>query len=136
MSNRDLQSDLMRLELMRLLEALGDEIAATSDQEIRNACAESRWPLTEAAKEVRDLIAAANGNPGKARIDPFADPAGGDFELESWQPYGDAAEGGHPHLSAATLSCVASALLGTPIPCKGKGRARNAPGWGHTGRRR
>jgi hypothetical protein len=94
MSKWDLQSDLMRLELLRLLEALSDEITASTDRDIVLACVEARWPLAEAAKEVRDLLGVVTGGPGKACIDPFAEPADGGLELEGSQPHRSAAETG------------------------------------------
>jgi hypothetical protein len=51
------------LELMRLLDALADEIAATTDGEVRRVCDESS-STTAAAREVRELIGAVSGDPG------------------------------------------------------------------------
>ena len=76
------------LDLMRLLEALGSEVVATTEPEVRQACAErlmataklqwSTWPEVEAevgssiartAKEVRELIEAVTGDPDDPEID-------------------------------------------------------------------
>jgi hypothetical protein len=75
---------------MRLLEALGSEIVATTELEVRQACAEnersmataklrwSAWPelqvevgssIARTAKEVRELIEAVNGDPDGPEID-------------------------------------------------------------------
>lgn len=47
------------LDLMRLLEALANEIAVTTDYEVHQACNEGRSTV-EVAQEVRELIAAVN----------------------------------------------------------------------------
>jgi len=78
------------LDLMRLLEALGSEMVATTELDVRQACAEnersmataklrwSSWPelqvevgssIARTAKEVRELIEAVNGDPDGPEID-------------------------------------------------------------------
>jgi hypothetical protein len=79
------------IDLMRLLEALGQEIVSTTELEARQACAEDGWSMartaelkwsvwpelqvesaslmTRTAKEVRELINAVNGDPGEPEID-------------------------------------------------------------------
>jgi hypothetical protein len=59
------------IDLMRLLNALGNEIAAATEREIFQACAEARQSLTEAAIEVRELIGAVSGDPVAGDADPF-----------------------------------------------------------------
>jgi hypothetical protein len=77
------------IDLMRLLEALGRELVATTELEVRQACAEDGWSMARAkllssawpelqveggssmartAKEVRELIEAVTGDPGDAEI--------------------------------------------------------------------
>ncbi|SRR5258708_2124640 len=92
------------IDLMRLLEALGQEIVATKELEVRQACAEggrsmartaellwSSWPdlkveggssMAGTAKEVRELIDAANGDPDDPG-DPEIDIENGHVELKS-----------------------------------------------------
>ena len=57
------QSWPAHIELARLLEALGNEVVATTEQEVRQVCCEGGWTLRGAAKEVRELIDAVNGDP-------------------------------------------------------------------------
>jgi hypothetical protein len=78
------------IDLMRLLEALGSEVVAATELEVREACAEDGWSMARAkllwgawpelqveggpsmartAKEVRELIEAVNGDPGDPEID-------------------------------------------------------------------
>ena len=90
-----------QVDLMRLLEALGNEIVSTTELEVRRACAEdgwsmvrtaelkwSGWPelqvegassLARTAEEVRELIDAASGDPGEPKIDA----ENGDIEVGS-----------------------------------------------------
>ena len=75
------------IDLMRLLEALARDLVATTELEVRQACAEdgwsmakllsSAWPelqveggssMARTAKEVRELIEAVTGDPGDAEI--------------------------------------------------------------------
>jgi len=70
-------------DLMRLLEALGNEIVTATELEVRQACAEcgstmagtaklmwSAWSeLQEEVREVRELIDAAIGEPGEPEVD-------------------------------------------------------------------
>jgi hypothetical protein len=67
------------IDLMRLLEALGNEVVATTEPEVRQACAETGWSLRWSAREVRELINAVNGEPGE----PDIDVENGDDELKS-----------------------------------------------------
>jgi hypothetical protein len=83
------------IDLMRLLEALGNEIVSTTELEVRRACAEDGWSMARTAElkwigwyelqaelqvesaslmartaeEVRELINAVNGDPAEAEID-------------------------------------------------------------------
>jgi hypothetical protein len=57
------------IDVMRLLEALSTEIAATAEREVSQACAEARGSLVEAANEVRHLIGAVNGDLKEGDID-------------------------------------------------------------------
>ena len=78
------------IDLMRLLEALGSEVVATTELEVREACTEggssiarsklwwSTWPelrveaessVARTAKEVRELIEAVIGDSGDPEID-------------------------------------------------------------------
>jgi hypothetical protein len=79
------------IDLMRLLEALANEIVAATELEVRQACAECRstmagtaklmwsaWPeleveggssMASSAEEVRELIDAVNGEPGEPEAD-------------------------------------------------------------------
>src|SRR5260221_13896488 len=60
-------------DLMRLLEALANEIVSTTEQEVHQACAEDGWSIAMTAKlrckEVRELIDAVNGEPGELEVD-------------------------------------------------------------------
>ena len=89
------------IDLMRLLEALGNEIVSATELEVRRACAEDGWSMARAmelkwsewpelqlesgssiattANEVRELIDAANGDPGEPEIDA----ENGDIEVGS-----------------------------------------------------
>jgi hypothetical protein len=49
-------------DLTRLLEALGNELGAATDEEVRQACTGSGWSVTGAAREVRGLINAVTGD--------------------------------------------------------------------------
>src|SRR5258708_5881982 len=95
------------IDLMRLLEALANEIVSTTEQEVRQACAEnersmataklrwSAWPelqdevgssIARTAKEVRELIEAVNGDSDGPEIDgdldgPEIDVKKGHIEL-------------------------------------------------------
>jgi hypothetical protein len=65
-------------DLARLIEALSQEILAASDEELRQALAETGWSIARAASEVRALVAAAAegaDEPGAAR--PHAAAVGG-----------------------------------------------------------
>jgi hypothetical protein len=78
------------IDLMRLLEALGSEVVAATELEVREACAEGGWSMARTkllwgawpelqvevgssiartAKEVRELIEAVNGDPDGPEID-------------------------------------------------------------------
>jgi hypothetical protein len=79
------------IDLMRLLEALGNEVVAATELEVRQACAEYRstmagtaklmwgaWPelqveggssMASSAAEVRELIDAVTGEPGELEVD-------------------------------------------------------------------
>ena len=95
------------IDLMRLLEALANEIVSTTEQEVRQACAEnersmataklrwSAWPelqvevgssIARTAKELRELIEAVNGDSDGPEIDgdldgPEIDVKKGHIEL-------------------------------------------------------
>jgi hypothetical protein len=85
------------IDLVQLLKALGDEIAATTEGDVVQACAEARQSVTEAAKEVRELISAVSGDPVGADTDPF-DPKialkESHIDLEGSRPHGIIAERG------------------------------------------
>lgn len=81
------------LDLIRLLEALANEIVATTDDEVHRVCDEG-WCTAATAKEVRDLIGAVCGDPGDPDIDPGAAPTGERIELESSAHHGIVAEPG------------------------------------------
>jgi hypothetical protein len=49
------------IDLARLFEALGAEIVAATDEEVRQACVRAGCAIPGAAGEVRDLIAAVSG---------------------------------------------------------------------------
>jgi hypothetical protein len=57
------------LDLMRLLEALANEIAATTDHEVHRACSEGLCTAA-VAQEVRELIGAVSGDPAAPGMDP------------------------------------------------------------------
>jgi hypothetical protein len=78
------------LELMRLLDALANEIAATTDDEVRRVYDEDSWTKA-AAREVRELIGTVSGDPG---IDADVDPTEARIELESSTHHGNIAEPG------------------------------------------
>src|SRR5260221_6868338 len=82
------------IDLMRLLEALANEIVSTTEQEVRQACAEnersmataklrwSAWPelqvevgssIARTAKELRELIEAVDGESDCSEIDCHLD---------------------------------------------------------------
>jgi hypothetical protein len=95
------------IDLMRLLEALGSEVVAATELEVREACAEGGWSMARTkllwgawpelqvevgssiartAKEVRELIEAVNGDPDGPEIDgdldgPEIDVKKGHIEL-------------------------------------------------------
>jgi len=82
---------------MRLLEALGNEIASTTEQDVLLACAEQGWSIAMTAKlrckEVRDLIEAASGDqddPGEAELEPEK----GHIQLRTPRPLQSVAERG------------------------------------------
>jgi hypothetical protein len=57
-------------DLIRLLEALANEIVSTTEEEVRQACAFDGWSIAmTACKEVRELIDAATGEPGEPEVD-------------------------------------------------------------------
>src|SRR5258708_39495134 len=100
------------IDLMRLLEALTNEIVSTTEQEVRQACAEnersmataklrwSAWPelqvevgssIARTAKELRELIEAVNGDSDGPGIDgdldgPESDVKKGHIEIEGSGP--------------------------------------------------
>jgi hypothetical protein len=89
------------IDLVLLLNALGEEIAATAEGEVVRACDDTRQSPAEAASEVRELISAVTGDPAETDIDPF-DPDGGlkksRIELDGSRPHGIIAErGGRTH---------------------------------------
>jgi hypothetical protein len=53
-------------DLMQLLEALANEIVSTTEQDVRQVCAEDGWSMAMTTKlrckEVRELIDAASGD--------------------------------------------------------------------------
>jgi hypothetical protein len=51
------------VDLARLLDALGEEIVATTEQEVRQACDEDCRSIRAAANELRRLIGGAIGDP-------------------------------------------------------------------------
>ena len=57
------------IDLTRLLEALANEIVATTAQEVRQTCTEGRWSAGRSVKEMWELIDAVNGEPGEPEID-------------------------------------------------------------------
>jgi hypothetical protein len=78
------------LELMRLLDALANEITATTDDEVRQVYDEDSCTRA-AAREVRELIGSVSGDPG---IDTDVDPTEARIELESSTHRGNVAEPG------------------------------------------
>ncbi len=48
------------MDLVRLLEALAEEVVATTAPEVREVCAGHRWCVGRSVKEVRELIDAAS----------------------------------------------------------------------------
>ena len=57
-------------DLMRLLEALANEIVSTTEQDVLQACAEEGWSTAKlGCKEVRELIDVLNGEPGEPEVD-------------------------------------------------------------------
>ncbi len=69
------------IDLMRLLEALGNEIVSATEEEVRQACAWDGWSIAMTAKlrckEVRELIDAASGEPDEPEVEVDK----GDIEL-------------------------------------------------------
>jgi hypothetical protein len=53
----------LHTKLVRLLDALGEEIAATTDEEIRQTCAEYGRPVRSVAGEVERLLASMIDDP-------------------------------------------------------------------------
>jgi hypothetical protein len=51
------------IDLVRLLEALDEEIIAATDREIHQACAEGGHSVRTTANETRKVIGAATGDP-------------------------------------------------------------------------
>jgi hypothetical protein len=86
---------------MQLLDALGTEIAATTEGEAVQAGMEVRQSLAEAAREVRGLIRAASVDPAEADPAPFDPDIGsgkGRINVEGSRPRGIIAErGSRPH---------------------------------------
>ena len=56
------------LDLERLSTALAGEIAAMPDRELRRLLAEIGYPIATTAQEVREVIAAASGEPAAAAL--------------------------------------------------------------------
>jgi hypothetical protein len=60
-------------DLMRLLEALANEIVSTTEEEVRQACAWDGWSIAMTAKlrckEIRELIEAVSGERGEPEVD-------------------------------------------------------------------
>jgi hypothetical protein len=81
------------IDLMQLLGALGEEIAAATEGEVVQAGLEARQSLTETAREVRELIRAASGDPAEP-FDPDIGPGEGRIDLEGSRPRGIIAERG------------------------------------------
>jgi hypothetical protein len=85
------------IDLMRLLEALGNEIVSTTEQDVRQACGEHGWSIAMTAKlrckEVRDVIDAASGDqddPGEVELEPEK----GHIQLRTPRPLQSVAERG------------------------------------------
>jgi hypothetical protein len=81
------------LDLMRVLEALANEIAITTDSEVHQACNEGRC-MAAVAQQVRELIGAVSGDPGALGIDADVDPRNERIDRESSALRGNAAEPG------------------------------------------
>jgi hypothetical protein len=77
------------LDLMRLLEALANEIAATTDYEVHQACSEGLCTAA-VAQEVRQLIGAVSGDPAA----PGRDAQDERIDLERSAHPGNGAEPG------------------------------------------
>ncbi len=62
------------MELTRLLEALGEELVATTEQEVTLACGLDGHSVPETASEVREMIGTLTGDLGDphVRIAPVA----------------------------------------------------------------
>jgi hypothetical protein len=78
------------IDLMRLLEALSTELAATTEAEVLQAGAEARSPLADAAREVRELI----GDPGEAEVLQSIDRREGGVERENLRHHRSVTERG------------------------------------------
>jgi hypothetical protein len=83
------------IDLMRLLEALSTELAVTTETEVLQAGVEARWPLAEAAREVRELIGALNGDPGEAEVLQSIDRTEGGVERENLRHHRSVTERGN-----------------------------------------
>jgi hypothetical protein len=64
-----------RLDLVRLIEALSNEILAASDEEVRASATHGRT-IASAAREIRLLVEAACADVDLGSIGPGAGPAG------------------------------------------------------------
>jgi hypothetical protein len=82
------------LDLMRLLEALANEIAAATDDEVHRACTGEGRCMAAIAREVRELIGAASGAPGAPGIYADVDPQDERIDLERSAHPANAAEPG------------------------------------------
>jgi hypothetical protein len=58
------------IDLIRLLEALGQEFAATTEEEVRQACAAYGYSVRVAASEVRRVLAPMIEDPVRRGEDP------------------------------------------------------------------
>jgi hypothetical protein len=58
------------IDLVRLLEALGQEVTATTDEEVRQACTAYRSSVGVVAGEVRRLLATVIDDPANPSDDP------------------------------------------------------------------
>jgi hypothetical protein len=81
------------LDLMRLLEALADEIAAATDYDVRQACSEGRCTAAM-VQEVRELIGTVSGDLEAPGIDADVDPQHKRVELERSVHPGNGTESG------------------------------------------
>jgi hypothetical protein len=81
---------------MRLLEALANEIAATTDDEVRRACGEVRCTAAT-VQEVRELIGTVSGDPGASGVDADVDPQDERIDLERSAHPDNAAEPGRTY---------------------------------------